>query len=388
MLHKFESIISEGQAKLATPNPSLYLREDGVYEPSWAPVFYNPRMKHNRDLMILVTRTYFYKEFFFVEPLAGIGVRSIRLALESLGRGIANDLDPLSYYYIKRNIALNNVEEQVKPYNTEANTLLNSLRTNGFIVDYIDIDPYGSPIPFIDSAAYAAAKGGLVGVTATDTGPLNCSYPEKCYRRYGAYCFKTDFSKEMGLRILIGSIVRRAAAHDVAFKPILGYYMGYYYRVYFSVERKASSAHKLLENIGYILYEPRSYYRKYIHAPTDICDGCRGGNPVVIGPLWIGSLSESSFLKEVTRKCETPDYMYRDVCSFLEKLAEELSINIPYYRVDKLFGLLKKNMVRIDKLIDTIRAKGYLAYRTHFDPRGLKTNTPYEELLDILRSIS
>ncbi|RLG88994.1 MAG: N2,N2-dimethylguanosine tRNA methyltransferase, partial [Thermoprotei archaeon] len=55
-------------------------------------------------------------------------------------------------------------------------------------------------------------------------------------------------------------------------------------------------------------------------------------------------------------------------------------------RYDKLFGLHKKNMPSINTFIELIRKHGYNAYRTHFDPRGIKTNAPIEILHEIISS--
>ncbi len=384
---EWETIITEGKARIVVPNPKHYTRSDGVFEPAWAPVFYNPRMRHNRDLAILVLNTYFStREYFFVEPLAGVGVRSIRFVLESTGRGIANDLDPISYHYIVRNTVLNNVSDLVEPYNTEANTLLNSLRSNGVVVDYIDIDPYGSPIPFIESSAYAIARGGLIGVTATDTGPLNCSYPRTCLRRYGAYCTKTDFSKEMGLRILIGAIVRLAASHEIALKPILGYFRDYYYRVYFIASRRAGDAYRLLDNVGYIIYNAETCKRIATKSLDDALDEKVEGS--IIGPLWIGELGSREFIGRLINALDKLDYINHNLQGFLRNLYNEYTVNTPYYRLDRLYSILKRNMPPINKVIERIQEAGYRAYRTHFDPRGIKTNAPYEELMNILRRIA
>ena len=102
----WEEIIVEGLAKIIIPKRELFIRPDGLYEPAWSPVFYNPLMEFNRNITVLVTITYFNKkEFFFIEPLSGTGIRGIRLALESNGYGYINDVDPLSYYYMERNIS-------------------------------------------------------------------------------------------------------------------------------------------------------------------------------------------------------------------------------------------------------------------------------------------
>ncbi|MEM1761591.1 MAG: N2,N2-dimethylguanosine tRNA methyltransferase, partial [Desulfurococcaceae archaeon] len=147
-----EEIVSEGLTKLLIPRMDLYRRPDGSVEPAWMPVFYNPEAVISRDLTVLFLKAIMGKSnFFFVDLLSGTGIRGLRIAVEVGGYGILNDVDPRAYHYIRRNIALNNLEDRVEAYNNEANALLNTLVFTGVFVDYIDVDPYGSPVPFLDS---------------------------------------------------------------------------------------------------------------------------------------------------------------------------------------------------------------------------------------------
>ena len=78
-------VINEGKARLKVPNPRKYVRPDGVYEPSWAPVFYNPRQVFNRDISTLALKVLvktFPHPVKVLDALAGTGVRAIRYALE------------------------------------------------------------------------------------------------------------------------------------------------------------------------------------------------------------------------------------------------------------------------------------------------------------------
>lgn len=48
--------------------------------------------------------------------------------------------------------------------------------------DCIDLDPYGSAVPFLDAAIGAVNDGGLLCVTCTDLGVLaGHNYPEKWF---------------------------------------------------------------------------------------------------------------------------------------------------------------------------------------------------------------
>ncbi|CAE7311599.1 Trmt1 [Symbiodinium natans] len=49
--------------------------------------------------------------------------------------------------------------------------------------DVIDLDPYGTVAPFIDSAIQAVADGGLLCITSTDMPVLGGNHPETCFAR-------------------------------------------------------------------------------------------------------------------------------------------------------------------------------------------------------------
>jgi tRNA (guanine26-N2/guanine27-N2)-dimethyltransferase len=383
----WEEVIVEGAAEIIIPRRELFRRPDGVYEPAWAPVFYNPLMRINRDFTVLATKTYFNKhEFMFIEPLGGTGVRGVRLALESCGYGLINDVDPIAYYYIVRNIRLNRVDDRVYAVMQEANTLLNNYTFTGIPVEYIDIDPYGSPIPYIDSAIKPLAKKALIGVTATDTGPLTCSHGHKALRRYGVRCFKTDFAKELGLRILIYNIVFRAAAMDTALKPLLSYSGKYYYRVFFEAERSGVESYRVIEECrGYLWYCKNTLERGFTKEPSIGYECLDGSKPLIMGPLWICSLGSRSFLNEMRRNIN--QYISGETIEMINNIEPDITINNPYIRYDKLFGLHKKNQPPINKFIEFLRKHGIQAHRSHFDPRAIRVNTSIKELHEIIKSL-
>jgi tRNA (guanine26-N2/guanine27-N2)-dimethyltransferase len=80
-------------------------------------------------------------------------MRSIRYALELEGvRQIdANDLDPAVVESMKQNITFNGpeVQQKVQPTCSSAQLLM---MQNPATYDAIDLDPYGTPVQFLDSA--------------------------------------------------------------------------------------------------------------------------------------------------------------------------------------------------------------------------------------------
>lgn len=101
--------------------------------------------------------------FTILEALAASGLRSIRYAKEipKLKQVIANDLEEEAVESIRRNIQHNGLnEELVRPNQGDAMQVLYSAIGSAKKYDVIDLDPYGSAVPFIDGAVQAVAEGG------------------------------------------------------------------------------------------------------------------------------------------------------------------------------------------------------------------------------------
>ena len=60
--------------------------------------------------------------------------------------------------------------------------------------DVVDLDPYGTPAMFLDSAVQTCVDGGLMAVTATDMAVL-CGNNKEVMKRHGRrrlICAKSD----------------------------------------------------------------------------------------------------------------------------------------------------------------------------------------------------
>ena len=70
----------------------------------------------------------------------------------------------------------------------EFNSLLGDLRSSILSQGWhwIDIDPFGSPVPFLDTAVQALARRGVLEISATDSAALSGSSKNPLMRRYGA----------------------------------------------------------------------------------------------------------------------------------------------------------------------------------------------------------
>ena len=65
---------------------------------------------------------------------------------------------------------------------------------------WIDIDPFGSPVAFLDSAIQSLARTGMLEVTATDTAALTGSSLSSQQRRYGAKGIVDNYAHDDAVR--------------------------------------------------------------------------------------------------------------------------------------------------------------------------------------------
>lgn len=357
-----------------------------------APVFYNPVMELNRDLSVLALQVYRDNQNDDVkicDAFGGSGIRGIRYAREISGIEdvVITDLNPLAVKYTCDNIESNGLDN-VRVYKEDANILLRKCRGK---FDVVDIDPFGTPAPFVESAATSLKSGGLLCVTATDTSALCGTYKEPCIRKYGAMPLKTEYCHENGLRILIGFIARTFAKYKKFITPVFSHSTEHYLRVYLEVGRGAKNTDKSLKYLGYIAHCDKCLYRMTISGITphipDECPEC-GGVIKAGGPLWLGKIQDSEYIKNMQDLLPLKSIgTYNNSLKLLERCYEESEGPVTFYDVHKICKVLKISAPRFSSILEELLKAGYFASRTHVKPTGIKTDAPIEEIKNIILSL-
>ncbi|MFP4005792.1 MAG: tRNA (guanine(10)-N(2))-dimethyltransferase [Candidatus Hadarchaeia archaeon] len=380
-------IVREGRVELEVPKLENYRTSQKEYVPSKTPVFFNPVMELSRDLS--VSSLQIYEEEIdglrICDLLAGVGARGIRYAkeLKSVSKVVINDRSEKATEFIRKNKKINNLKS-VEVREEDGNSLISGYRPRFHV---IDIDPFGSPIPFIDSALTAISRRGLLLASATDTAPLCGNHPRPCKRRYGAKPLRTPYSRELGVRIFIGAIQRRAAAYDLAFKPVLTHATQHYFRSHLKVSQGAKKADKVLKNQGYISHCFSCGRRKWkngISTPLD--EKCECGKEFHnSGPLWLGSLSDRNHIKNAIIKTRENDFeLSSEEIRLLELTKKETDGPPTFHEVHKLSSRAGVSPPKLDKTLRDIRKKGFFASRTYFSDTGIRTDAPMEVLLEVI----
>jgi len=362
--------------------------------PRRAPVFYNPAMRLNRDIAVLCLRVFIKRSgrpARICEPLCGCGVRGIRFALEAqdVAEVVMGDLNPNAVLLAEENVRRNDVAHLVSVSRSDANVLLTSLSAPGGRCDLIDLDPFGSPSPFMDSAVRALRNGGLLALTATDMAPLCGVHKEACMRKYGGVPLRVGYCKELALRLLLGALARVAASHDMGIRPLLGHATDHYVRAYCIIERGQGKANKSVSELGYVLHCPSCLereVRKGLAIPLEEeCPSC-GSRRQISGPLWAGGIFDPSFCRDLLGELGGTPWVGRRARKLLSTILEEAEGPPTYFPIHRICDALQTTTPPIDRLVEELRARGWFASRTHFDPQGIRTDAPARELVKLIQA--
>jgi len=316
--------------------------------------------------------------------MCGSGVRGIRIALEAegVGEAVLGDMSYNAVRLAEENVMMSGVSGRVRVRRMEANLLLSLHARPLSRFDYTDIDPYGTPAPYFDTAVRATMRDGMVALTATDMAPLCGVNVRACLRKYGSTSLRTGYSHETALRILAGAFARCAAVHEVASRPAFGFYADHYVRLYMLLDKGKKRADKSLKEIGYLLHCPRcKSYRSVkgnLFGDEGTCEAC-GSKMKAAGPLWLGDLADDEFCSDMVESAEDSFIgSNRRLMGIIEKVRGEIGMPPGFFVVDELSSALGIQSRRIEPVIERLNESGFRAVVSHADNRGLKTDAPLE----------
>ena len=380
-------IVVEGSIRIVVPKIGVYgIKGYGELSVK-SPVFYNPKMSLNRDLAIIVLLAHHKcvnKKLRVCEPMTGTGVRGLRFATlsEAVNEVVLGDLNLQAIKLTNYNLTRLSLSTRTSVHHMDANTLLSLQSAPHKRFDYIDIDPFGSPTPFIDSAIRAIRNGGVLALTATDLGPLCGVHPNACLRKYSSKPIKTEYSHELALRILIGTMVSIAARYGYGVSILFSYYADHYVRVYAKLEKSLDKADKSLSKIGFIRHCFRCMYRGHNNELFKIkdlkCDSC-GGRTSISGPLWLGEMSDREFCADMIDQIDVEKLSQKKLAvKLMWNIIKEAKMPPAYYRIDKLCDKLGIPTPSQRIVMKNLIMQGFNVTRTHFSSNGIKTNAPLE----------
>jgi tRNA (guanine26-N2/guanine27-N2)-dimethyltransferase len=191
-----------------------------------------------------------------------------------------------------------------------------------------------------------------------------------------------DDHPEMGLRTLLSALVRTAARHDVAARPVCSHVSRHYVRTYLELDRSASAADDARAELGHRHQcrdcLERRHERGPVAHPPDACPACGSDRVVTAGPLWLGPTSDAAFLGDVRAAVDDEMGAADEARALLDTLAAELAVPTHYdqHRLCELWGRPASAM---DEFLDALRAAGHDASRAHYGGTTFKTTATVAE---------
>lgn len=381
--------VTEGTTTVLVPVPP-----EGVsFPPSEAPVFYNPHMELNRDISVAATLAYAKRlsaqkdigisDISYVDTMSASGIRGLRIANEVGVSVTLNDWSDEAFELILENIKLTGLSEIAEATCKNANVLMHERRFN-----IVDLDPFGSPAPYLDAATRSVVH--LLEVTATDTAPLCGAHFNSGMRKYAAVPLNNEFHSEMGVRILLGKVARELAKHDKGMTPLLSHATRHYVRSYLQVKKGAKQADRTLKGLGFLVHCEKCGQRKFFNGIAavidDTCPSCES-NMQVAGPLWLGKLHEKEFCDEVLLEMESLELGQKvQGKKIIEACRDELDLPF-FYDQHLMCKKLGVSAPAMDVFIEALRATGASVSRTHFTGTSFKTDAVLDSINEVLRSL-
>ncbi len=397
-------------------------------------VFHNPAMAGSRTRSVLLMAHAIESgvlgdsEIRALDGLSASGLRARRwlneLPPSSSSRLIATvgDMDQNALDWAMK------TEAEFPSKNGELNSLLGDLRASVISQGWhwVDIDPFGSPIPFLDTAMQSLARRGVLEVSATDTAALTGSSKNPLMRRYGARVRLDKLKHDSGLRVLMATVARAAARHDRSIIPLLAIWDSHHLRVSVRVLRLMEGANNLESSLGWRVYNPT---KEEVEASTnsgllskdsgtDLPIRCflPLSHPVaredkrVSGPMWIGPMGDKDVMASMTveRSLELCGAIYsetdianwsqknvelenRKIARAVRNIAEESEAieTTHLVPVDELSSWLERGGPPSPaRMAELLNQAGYTSSVSHYAEPAFRSEAPWSEIVRVFDEIS
>ncbi|GAA5902388.1 tRNA (guanine26-N2)-dimethyltransferase [Sporobolomyces salmoneus] len=389
-------------------------------------------------------------KFTLLEALSATGLRAIRYAKEIplLKHVVANDLSASAVEDIRRNIDYNGLspkglkslpgteninEKDIKPNGIwskaqideavegkvrvnegDACVYMYQHRGEEQRFDCVDLDPYGSAVPFLDAAMNSIADGGLMCVTCTDMGVLaGHNYPEKAFTHYGGVCVNAEYSHEVALRLVLNALATTAARYGRYIEPQLSLSIDFYVRLFIRVKTGPKEVKALPSKTSLLYYchscqtphfqpfgrvsEKKSEKTGHINysyhvasgPPPGVGEKCGecGGKFHIGGPMWGAPIHNKEFVKEMLDHVEenSKDFKTSERIKGMLTVAYNECEAPLYFSPARMASYFNSLCPPLHTMASALLNANYTASRSHAQPGSIKTDAPRVFVHDIIR---
>ena len=398
-------------------------------------VFHNPAMAGSRTRSVLLLQHCIEAgllgdgSIYALDGLSATGLRARRwlneLPAQSAARISATmgDMDPVALDWAMRcheEFPTEHGKGELLPHQGD---LRKSVLEQGW--HWVDIDPYGSPLPFLDTAIQSLARRGVAEISATDSAALTGSSKSALLRRYGARVRTDGLAHDSGLRVLLATVARTAARHERSIEPLLSIWDSHHLRVSVRVLRGVEGANNVEGSLGWRVASPTakevsssiesglqpetSLDSLPMHCFLPLSHPIDRSDKRISGPMWIGSVGRTEAMVSMTEEralelCgpnaikDDPvgwserdfEYECRRVARSVRHISEESGvIDAPHLiLVDDMASWLGSGSPPSPSVMaEALRQADHRAAVAHYGKPSFRTDAPWDDIIRISKEV-
>lgn len=351
-------------------------------------VFFNPEMEFCRDISTIAVQAYVNnlgKKASIVDGLCGTGVRGIRYKKgnSGIGKVVFVDISSNACKLAERNAKLNKMKN-FEIHRADLNDFL--YHNRGY--DVVEVDPFGTPLPYLYNSLNSFEKEGFLSVTATDTAVLCGAHSNACIKNYNSVPLDNEYCHETGMRILVGAIARNAAVLNFGIEVFFSLSKQHFFKVFIKLERGAKGALENMKKCGFISHCSNCLNREVHFGINAVLNGKCGNCGYKFkhaGPLFLEELWSEKFVKEMIEINEKRDYKNGEkIASLLSIIEKEAGLPQTYYDLHKISEKIKRAPKKLKSVLESLREMGFKAEKTHFKENSTRTDASVEAIKQVL----
>lgn len=356
------------------------MEEEGIKIKTSKNVFYNTKMHFCRSISSLAVGA-IKKDISIVDGFSATGVRGLRYLTEN--KNVRNaffvDVNKNAIKLTKQNLKISKLKGTV--IEGDFNQRIRELKA-----DLIEIDPFGTPVPYLYDSIRSLKyrKEAYSSITATDVAVLCGPHSNACLKNYHSKSLNNEFTHETGLRILLKRISETLTEFNFGLIPLFSLSDQHYLKVFAKIKRGDKYSLNSVKNIGFVSFCNSCGERSFGTVVQKTCK-CRTKLNCA-GPLWIGELHNEKFLKEMKSLNKKRNYKHKEkINKILDLMLNENNYPPYFYDLHQLSRIGKKKYIpKISDAIGKLKENGFSAAKTHFSPNSIKTNAKLREIMKIL----
>ena len=240
-------------------------------------------------------------------------------------------------------------------------------------------------------------------ITATDTAALTGSSASACLRRYGAKVRTDEMAHDSALRLLMATVARTASTHDRCIIPLLSSWDSHHIRVSVKVHRSIQAANVLENQLGWRVAMPTSDELQAAVEAGLHPQGSDGEQPFcllpftypvrrddkrVSGPLWTGPLFDPDVLSSMTVERATTMCGDEAETAVRHLVGEAELAYVPSLIITDMLPKFCDvgGPPKILDLISGLKERGYRAAIARWGAPAIRTNAPWNDVLEVTQS--